>query len=60
MCIRDRCNIHDPASTQCIWAANFAGTDMPTVFKKQLVWDWAIAIICAAVILPIYMALFPL
>ena len=54
------CNIHDPASTQCIWAANFAGTDMPTVFKKQLVWDWAIAIICAAVILPIYMALFPL
>ena len=49
MCIRDS-----------IWAANFAGTDMPTVFKKQLVWDWAIAIICAAVILPIYMALFPL
>ena len=54
------CNVHDPSSTQCIWSANFAGTDMVTVMKHQFVWDWTLAIIGAAIIIPIYVAKFPL
>lgn len=53
------CNIHDPSSTQCLWSANFAGTDMGSVMKHQFAWDWVIAIIGAAIIIPMYMSAFP-
>ena len=53
-------NAHDPASTQCIWSANFAGTDMLAEEKTQIWWCWAISIIAAIIVTPIYCNMYPL